>query len=231
MKHTMRARPILAIDGPMGAGKSTVAREVARRLGYQYLDTGAMYRAVTWVAIFEGADLEDEERLSAISRKLAEGALQLVRSDDQLKVFVDGRDITMEIRSPEVTASVAKIARVPGVREAMTSLQRRLASGGGVVVEGRDMGTVVFPDAEVKVFLTASLEERARRRQKELKERGEEIPWERVFQIVEEDDRVAMTRAVAPLRPAPDAVVIDTTGRTIEEVVEEILRIFKSRVD
>jgi len=226
----MRKRPILAIDGPMGAGKSTVAREVARRLGFQYLDTGAMYRAVAWMALQHGADLADDERLSAISRLLAQGHLQMVTSDDQLTVLVDGRDITREIRSPEVSASVAKVAKVPGVREAMTSLQRRLAREGGVVVEGRDMGTVVFPDAEVKIFLTATLEERARRRQKEMAERGEEIPLERVLQIIDEDDRVAMTRAVAPLRPAPDAVVIDTTGRTVEEVVEEIVGVFNSKV-
>ncbi len=210
----------MAIDGPMGSGKSTVAREVARRLGFRYVDTGAMYRAVAVTALRRGISPDDAETLARLA-----GEIHLrvePASDGTSRLLVDGEDVTAALRSVEVNRIVSRVARVPGVRQALADLQRALGVA-GVVMEGRDIGSVILPGAEIKVFLTASREARARRRQAELASAGEAVPLEDVRRIEAEDDEAAMTREVAPLRVAPDAVVIDSTDLTIEQVVEQIL--------
>jgi len=220
VKATRQAVAV-AIDGPMGSGKSTVAREVARRLGFRYVDTGAMYRAVAVAALRRGIAPDDAEALARLTRDLdlrvEPGA------DGTSRVFVDGQDITPALRSVEVNRIVSCVARVPEVRQALGDLQRALGAAGDVVMDGRDIGSVILPNADVKVFLTASPDARARRRQAELAAAGEHVPLEDVRRIEAEDDRAATTREVAPLIVAPDAVVIDSTDLTVERVVEQIL--------
>jgi len=216
----------VAIDGPMGAGKGTVARLVARRLGYRYVDTGAMYRAVAWKALREGVDPEDGPAVAELARRTQ---VRLEPADDGLRVLCDGEDVTQAIRSVEVSGVVSRVAANPGVREVLTRQQRKLAEDGGVVMEGRDIGTVVLPHAEVKVYLEASLEERARRRFQEMRERGQAISLESVRELVRQDDELAQTRPTAPLRRAEDAVVVDTSGRSPEEVAEEIVGLVTAR--
>ena len=212
----------IAIDGPAGAGKSTVARLVAERLGYVYVDTGAMYRALTLKALEQDVDLNGREALGELARR-SEVGLALSGDGSGQRVFLDGRDVTAEIRSPRVNQAVSLVARVPEVREAMVAMQRRMAGEGGVVMDGRDIGTVVLPDAEFKFFLTASLEERARRRAKDLAEQGYGGAVLAVQEEMAERDRLDSERAVSPLRRAEDAEVIDTTCLTAEEVVARIL--------
>ena len=204
--------PVVAIDGPAGSGKSTVARAVAKRLGVAYLDTGAMYRSVTFAALRDGVDPADGEALA----KLAAG-LDIQLGD---RVLVDGVDATAAIRGPEVTAVVSAVSAHPPVRTEMVRRQRSWAAEhGGGVAEGRDIGTVVFPDADVKVFLTASEEERARRRQQD--DRTPDVTA--VAAELARRDSLDSTRTASPLRPADDAVVIDTTGRTVDDVVDQVV--------
>lgn len=212
----------IAIDGPAGAGKSTVAKLVAERLGYLYIDTGAMYRALTLKALEHGVDLNGRPKLAELART---SEVSLARQGGEVgqRVLLDGRDVTSEIRSPRVNQAVSFVARVPEVRQALVTMQRRLAEGGGVVMDGRDIGTVVLPDAEFKFFLTASLEERARRRAKDLAEQGYAGEVATVQREVAERDRLDSERAVSPLRPAAEAEVIDTTRLTAEEVATRIL--------
>ncbi len=221
----MRQRPVIAIDGPMGAGKGTVARLVARKLGFRYVDTGAMYRAVAWWALREGIPPEDTERVAELARSLD---VRIQPSPDDFRIWCGEEDVTEAIRSVEVNAVVARVAANPQVRAVLTAKQRTLAEEGGVVMEGRDIGTVVVPDAEVKVYLDASPEERARRRWAEFQAAGIEIPYEQVLEIVRRDDEMAKTRSTAPLRRAPDARVLDTTGRTPEAVAEEIMAMVRA---
>lgn len=211
---------IVAIDGPAGSGKSTIAREVAKRLGMRYLDTGAMYRAVTLLALESGL-LPDRVTESAA---LAEGLdLRLeARPDGLTRVFIGRREVSDEIREPLVSRNVSAVSAEPGVRAVLTKKQREEARGGNVVLEGRDMGTVVVPDAEVKVFLTASVEERARRRQAQLGEQGVSQPLGELIEEIRARDALDSGREVAPLRKAADAVEIDTTGMSIREVVEAV---------
>jgi cytidylate kinase len=215
----------VAIDGPMGSGKSTVAREVARRLDFRYVDTGAMYRGVTAAALRRGVSLDDHEGLARLARETR----AVIDSSDggAARILVAGEDLTACLRTVEVNRSVAQVARVPGVRAALGEIQRALGAAGRVVMEGRDIGSIILPDAEVKVFLTASPEVRALRRQAELAAAGEEASIEEVRRIEAEDDRTAMTREVAPLRVAPDAVVIDSTQATVDQVVEQILALVR----
>ena len=199
---------VIAIDGPAGSGKSTVARAVAERLGLDYLDTGAMYRSVAFAALRAGLDPADADAVSALAERVA---IQVANT-----VLVDGVDATEAVRGPEVTGVVSVVAANPGVRAAMVARQRAWADAhGGGVVEGRDIGTVVFPEAELKIYLTADEGERLRRRAAEA---GEVVAAE-----VARRDAIDSNRAVSPLYAADDAVVLDTTGRSIEEVVEEVL--------
>lgn len=211
----------IAIDGPAGAGKSTVAKKLAGLLGYDYIDTGAMYRAVALAALSAGIPGDDEEALTRLAESLT--IEQVWRQDGTtLKVFLNGRDVTREIRTPEVSRFVSVIAQVPGVRQQLTAKQRAMAASGRVVMEGRDIGTVVLPDAEKKFFLTASVEERARRRFLEITGQGYDATLEEQIREIAARDARDESRAVAPLMPAPDAVVIDTTGKSPDQVVAEM---------
>jgi cytidylate kinase len=214
---------IIAIDGPAGSGKSTVARGVARRLGFTYLDSGALYRAVTLLALEREADLDDAATLSA----LASGAsIELHdRGEESVEVHVDGRDISHEIRTPRVTGASSTVAAHAEVRKVLLSKQRELIAAGNYVVEGRDIGTVVAPDAALKVFLTADPDERARRRTAELERRGEQTTAQDVKAAIEKRDRLDSTRSAAPLRAAEDAVNLDTTGLEANDVIERVLEL------
>jgi cytidylate kinase len=213
---------IVAIDGPAGSGKSTVAKAVAMRLGLQYLDTGAMYRTIALLALEEGLDLEDDAVLGQLARSTE---ISFDHEDGQplpTRVVADGRDVTAAIRTPEVDASVSAAARAPSVREAMVAAQRVIGHRGNLVAEGRDIGTVVFPDAELKIYLTATPQERARRRHLERVERGEDVQETDVLEGIIARDGADSSREVSPLAAADDARLLDTTGLTIDEVVEEI---------
>lgn len=211
-------RPIVAIDGPAGAGKSTVARLVAKKLGLLYLDSGAMYRAITWGVLEAKIDPEDKGAVVELASSLR------VTLTVDARVYVDGQDVTNLIRYHHVTEAVSTIAAIPEVREILVREQRILGAGGGVVMEGRDIGTNVFPDAEVKIFLTASVMERAKRRQQDLKERQLEVPdLATIQQSILERDYKDMNRPVAPLKQAEDAILLNTDGLTIEEVVDRII--------
>lgn len=219
----MQKKLIIAIDGPAGSGKSTVSKLIAKKLGLLYLDTGAMYRALTLKAMESGVDLNNEEALV----NMANAAKIEIETDPKagtIKVFLDGKEVTKEIRRPEVTENIKYIARIPGVRECMVKMQRAIGSEKGAVLEGRDTTTVVFADATHKFYLDASVEERAKRRFKELNESGIEVSFEDVKKDVEMRDKSDKTRKVGPLKQAEDAVYIDTTNISIEEVVDRVLR-------
>jgi cytidylate kinase len=220
-------RPRIAIDGPVGAGKSTVARLVAQALGYRYIDSGAMYRALALAAHGEGAVPEQPERILALLESVRI-CLQPGPAGANL-VYVNGREVTEEIRSPEVSQFASQLSEIPAIREHMVALQRQMAQGGGVVMEGRDIQTVVLPDAELKVFLTASPEERARRRYEELRGRGAQTDFDQVLSAIRARDERDSTRRHSPLRAAPDAVHLDTDGLTIEQVVGELLTMLRQR--
>lgn len=206
---------IITIDGPAGAGKSSAARALAARLGFQYLDTGAMYRAVTLAALRSGTDLHDQEALGRLLDRLR---LDLAPG----QVLLDGADVSGQIRTTEITRASGPIADSPVVRRRLVRRQQELAQSRDVVCEGRDQGTLVFPDAACKFFLVADPVERARRRQREMQARGETVTLEEVLQAQEERDRRDAARDLGPMVPAADAVVIDSTGRGLEEVVEQM---------
>jgi cytidylate kinase len=220
---TRAATFVVAIDGPAASGKSTTARRVAERLGFRYLDTGAMYRALTWKVLAEGVDPGDADAVGALAGR---ARLSFAPDPSGERLLVDGRDVTDRLREPGVTRAVSLVARVPEVRRAMVRLQRDVAGEGPCVVEGRDIGTVVFPDAPVKVFLVASLEERARRRRAELREPAPDLPA--LAEELRRRDAIDSGRDDSPLRRAPDAVEFDTTGLTIEEAVDAIVRIVRT---
>ncbi|HOZ48835.1 MAG TPA: (d)CMP kinase [Candidatus Hydrogenedentes bacterium] len=223
---TVDTPEIVAIDGPAGAGKSTVARRVAERLGFAYLDTGAMYRAATWWALHRGADLNDAEALVDAVRAMP---LEMEEGERGMVVRVDGQDVTAAIRTPEVTRMICCLDQNPGVRAHLVELQRAMARRGPTVAEGRDMGTVVFPQAKCKVFLDASLDERARRRAAEMRARDAHVDADAVRRDIEERDRKNRERETSPLRQAPDATLVDTTDLTLEEVVERIVNLARGR--
>jgi pantoate ligase/cytidylate kinase len=210
---------IIAIDGPAGAGKSTVARAVAERLGIGYLDTGAMYRAVTYLALRGGVSPHDGAGLEALARA-HEPEMRPVPGG--MSIRVDGTDVSDEIRDPDVTAAVSEVAAHAGVREAVTAVQRRVLASGSWVCDGRDIGTTVWPSAELKVFLTASAAERARRRAADLAARGVPEPVAEVQAQLAARDHLDTTRTVSPLRPASDALHLDTSDLTVDQVVETI---------
>ncbi len=212
---------VIAIDGPAASGKSTTAKHVAERLGYLHIDTGAMYRAITLRVLEEGIPLDDEKRI----RELAERCeIQLVRTPDSLRVYLDGRDVTKEIRTPEVTRAVSTVSSYQAVREVLVREQRRMAAQGGVVLEGRDIGTTVFPQADLKVFMIAGVRERARRRRKELEQLGVQTDEAMLAKEIEERDRLDSTRTASPLQKASDAIELDTSNLTIEQQVELVVK-------
>lgn len=218
---------MVAIDGPAGVGKSTAAREVARRLGYLLVDTGALYRAVALLAGERGVGWGDGE---ALARLVLESRIELGTDDrGATKLAVNGRDRSGEIRTPEISRGASAVSRHAAVRAALLGVQRELGADGGVVLEGRDIGTVVFPDAEVKVFLTAAPEVRARRRYDELAARGDPATYEETLAEVIARDRRDETRDVAPLRRARDAVEVDTSDMGVEEVVDRLIRLVRDR--
>jgi cytidylate kinase len=208
-------RLIIAIDGPSGAGKGTVARAVAASLGYRHVDSGAMYRAVAWKALHEGVAPDDEGSVAAIARA--------ARIEIGAEVRIDDHDVTRAIRTPEIDRAAACVARLPSVRKLLVARQREMGRGGGVVMEGRDIGTVVFPDAEVKIYLDASEEERARRRANDPAHSGGPATVADVASLLLERDRLDRGRAASPLYAAADAVQVDTTGKSVAEVVDEVL--------
>lgn len=217
----MEAKPNIAIDGPAGAGKSTVAKLVAQELGYLYIDTGAMYRAVTLKAMRAGVDLEDPAALGAIA---ATASVELAAAGPQhLKVILDGEDVTEEIRKPYISQNVSLPAKVPAVRKRLVALQQAMARQGGVVMEGRDIGTVVLPDAPIKIYLTASTEERARRRREELNAKGYHVDQREMEAEIVKRDSIDSSREADPLMPAADAVIIDSSFFTVEQVVQMIV--------
>ena len=220
----------IAIDGPAGAGKSTLAKALAQELGYIYVDTGAMYRAVAYKAAKEKLSPDVEEDRAKIAQIAAEMEFHFEWQDEQLRLYIDGEDVTDAIRTPEVERLSSPVSAIPEVREELVAAQRALAEADGIVMEGRDIGTVVMPDADVKLFLTASPEERARRRWRQLRERGISRPYETVLAETMERDRRDSSRPISPLRPAEDAVVIDSTMLTQREVLERALEIVREAI-
>ena len=214
----MVRRLSVAIDGPSGAGKGTVARTVSQALGYRHVDTGAMYRAVGWQAIHDAVPLDDEDRLALLARSadiIVEGGV----------VSINGNDVTRAIRSPEIDKAAASVARLPRVREVLVTRQRQIGEERGVVMEGRDIGTVVFPEADLKIYLDASPEERARRRANDPAHTGGQAGQAAVAASIEARDKSDTTRTASPLTLAPDATLIDTTSMPIEDVVSRVMQL------
>ena len=210
---------IIAIDGPSGAGKGTVARAVASALGYRHIDSGAMYRAVGWKALRDGVPLDDESAVAAVAAAPIEISANLVT--------IDGHDVTREIRTPQIDRAATSVARLPRVRAVLVERLREMGAAAEIVMEGRDIGTVVFPTADVKVYLDAAPEERARRRASDPAHTGGPAAVADVKTLLTERDRIDSTRAASPLYAAADAVVVDTTGKSIEEVVREVLSVVR----
>lgn len=222
------ANLVITIDGPAASGKSTVARLLAEKLGASFLDTGAMYRAVTLAAIRAGVDISDQDKLLEVMQT---SDFQFLAKEDKMAVYIDGVDVTEQIRQPQVTANARHIASSAKLRAKLVQMQRRFAAGQEkIVTEGRDQGTVAFEDADIKFYLTADLSERTKRRQAELQAKGGTESLEQIQRAIEERDKSDENRAIGPLRPASDAIVIDTTNLSIEEVVEKILHCVQENV-
>ena len=228
MSAHRRRKPVVAIDGPAGAGKSTAARELAERLGYVLVDTGALYRGVALAAHEHAVDWDDGAALGVLIDQLS---LHFTRDAQQgLKLMIDGVDRSQDIRTPHISTGASRVSRHAEVRSALLELQRKLGAAGGVVLEGRDIGTVVVPDAEVKVYLTASDEARARRRHAELLRAGHEVALEQVLADIRERDALDSARDLAPLRAADDAVLVDTSDIALGEVIERLEALVQSRI-
>jgi len=220
----------IAIDGPAASGKSTIGELLSRRMGYLYFDTGVMYRAVTWAALSRGVPIADEAAVTALAERLLIDVTPPTADDGrQYTVLADGVDVTWDIRTPGVDANVSPVSAYPGVRRALVAQQRRVAAAGSVVMVGRDIGTVVLPGADLKLYLDAGVEERARRRWVEVRARGEEADYDAVLAAMRRRDRIDSRRAVSPLRVADDAFVVDTTDLAVEEVLAEVERLIEDR--
>src|SRR6266852_5352297 len=213
---------IIAIDGPSGAGKGTVARAVAAELGYRHVDSGAMYRAVGWKALRDGVPLDDE---AAVATLAAQSRIEVTDP----RVAIDDADVTRQIRTPEIDRAAAAVARLPRVRSVLVARQRQLGAGGAIVMEGRDIGTVVFPNADVKVYLDASPDERARRRANDAAHTGVPAAVSEVATLLTQRDELDRTRAASPLYAAPDAYVVDTTGKSVDDVVREVMVVVRQK--
>ena len=216
---------VVAIDGPAGAGKSTIAKLVAEKLGYAYIDTGAMYRSVAWKFLQTGKDF-DEDLISTLAKTMV---IEFKPEASVNRVFVDGAEVTEATRSTEVTANVSRVAAIGAVREAMVAQQRRMGESGGVLMDGRDIGTVVFPKAQLKIFLTASVEERALRRYKELRAKGQDVDLAQLKEDIASRDKQDSERAISPLRQAEDALLLDTSHMNIEQVTAKILQLVEEK--
>ena len=213
---------IIAVDGPAGAGKSTVSRILAQRLGFLYIDTGAIYRAITLKAIQEKIDINDSAGLITMA---TQSSIELINEQDSaLKIFLDDKDVTSQIRQPDITKLVSDISKLKGIRKVALGLQRRLGKRGNSVLDGRDIGTVVFPGADNKFYIDAEFNERVRRRYEELKELGQSVTLKDIENDLHNRDTIDSTREFAPLKKAEDAIYIDTTNMSIEEVVKTLLR-------
>lgn len=223
----MERKFIITIDGPSGAGKSTLSKLLAEKLNYTYVDSGALYRAVALKVQQEGADPDDDEALCRLCGTLA---ISFHRDNDRLTVLLDGKDVTDAIRAPEISMLASRVSAKKTVRDALLGVQRKLGEGGGIVVEGRDMGTAVFPDAEVKFFLDASLETRGTRRFHQYREQGKRYDVAGITRDIRKRDSDDSKRALSPLKPAHDAYMIDSTDMSIEEVVAEMLRTVAQRL-
>jgi CMP/dCMP kinase len=219
---------VVAIDGPAASGKSTTAKLVARELGYLYLDTGAMYRAMTLKVLEQNIDIGSEEEIVRIAENTQ---IHFARRDDQMRIFLDTRDVTKKIRSQSVTAAVSAVSAIGRIREVMVREQRRMSAEGGIVVDGRDIGTVVFPNADLKIFMIADVTERARRRQKDLHSEGIDVPVDQLEREIAERDRKDSGRHISPLKQASDAIMIDTSRMTIDEQVKLIVDKAKVLID
>ena len=218
----------IAVDGPSGAGKSTMAKKLARALGFLYVDTGAIYRTLGLFALRQGISPEDE---AAVAQLLPMVSIRLDYGEDWVqKMYLNGEDVTDAIRTPEVSTAASQISAIPGVRDFLMDMQRDLAKQGNVIMDGRDIGTVVLPDADVKIFLTASAEDRARRRFEELAARGRGTDYETVLADIRERDHRDSTRSAAPLRQAEDALLVDTTGNSMEESFEVLLQTVREKL-
>jgi CMP/dCMP kinase len=217
---------IVAIDGPSGAGKSTLAKRLARDLGFMYLDTGAMYRALALKILRRGLELDNHAKLAAL---IDSTEIDLVESSGNLKVLLDGVDVSESIRTPQVSQMASKVSAFPVVRKRMLNLQRALGEKGSVVAEGRDIGTVIFPDAEVKIYLDASVNERARRRYEELRKGGRDVSFEDTVREIEERDKRDSERDLAPLKKAEDALPIDSSALGADAVAERVMRTIKQK--
>ncbi len=214
---------IVAIDGPAASGKTTIGNQLAQRWGYLFFDTGVMYRAVTWLAINSDIKSKDQPAVSALAEKIQIDVVPPSKDDGrEYDVLADGVDVTWQIRTPKVDAKVSRVSAYPEVRKALTIQQRRIGLRGKVIMVGRDIGTVVLPEADLKIFLDASVEERARRRYNQRVERGEQPDFEKILKLLKKRDKKDSTREIAPLLAAPDAVVINTDTLTVPEVVSKI---------
>jgi CMP/dCMP kinase len=215
---------IIAIDGPAASGKSTLAEKLAEHFGYLFFDTGVMYRVVTWAALKKLGSVENESEVSHLAEEIhIDVRPPSVQDERKYDVIVDGADVTWEIRQPEVEANVSQVSAYQGVRTEMTNQQRRISHRGGVVMVGRDIGTVVCPHARFKLFLEASVEERARRRFEEIRQRGETSSYNEILQSMKKRDRIDSTRSIAPLKPAEDAIILNSDGLGVEEIFQIVL--------
>lgn len=219
--------PVLTIDGPGGSGKGTIAQKVAEHLGWHFLDSGALYRLLALSAINHSVDLDNEESLAILAAHLDIEFIVVVGKEP--KVILEGVDVSLDIRLPETGEAASKVAALPSVRSALLSRQREFQKSPGLVADGRDMGTVVFPEAPLKIYLTASVEERAQRRFKQLKEKGQNVNLSALLDDIQARDDRDMNRAVAPLRPAEDAIIIDSSAMSIVEVFEKVLSLLLDR--